>query len=680
MLLTFGWGVVMTEAAENVSRLEDFFRKFYYDKLLKTVREDSLSLIVDFRDLEKFDPLLADVMVKMPADFLRWCSNSIKNIDLGTDKDVFVRFENLPDSEKIRIKDLRSEHIGRLIKVDGMVRRASEVIPEVNVAVFECPDCGDKIEVLQLEKMMTYPIQCGCGKRRGFKLVDRRLHDTRYIVLEDPFETTVGEKPGELRVFLKDDLTTPNNQRKTDPGARLEMTGIVKELAKRVQGRKTKQLDIFMECNSFKVRELELEEIEITGEDEEKIKQLSRDPKIFDILINSIAPSMYGLKEIKESMLLQLFGGVPQILPDGTRIRGDIHILLVGDPAAGKTQLLKLLASLVPRGRYVSGKGTTAAGLTATVTRDEEFMGGWVLEAGAIVLSNKSVISIDEFDKMSKEDQINLHEAMSTQSVSISKATIQATLPAQTAVIAGANPKLSRFDPMRPISEQIDIPDTLMSRFDLKFVLRDVPTRERDENLVDHVIKSRISEKEIAPVVDKNFFKKYIGYVRKNIKPKITKEALTTCKNFFVELRSKYAGEESMSVPLTLRQFEALIRLAESSAKVRLSNVVNKEDAQRAIKLMKVSIKQLGYDPETGKIDIDRAEGGVSSSKRSKIRIVMDVIDDLHSAIGKNIPVTDLISALEEEGVDEHAAETIIREMKNKGMLFEPRSGYIQKI
>ncbi|UCG95430.1 MAG: minichromosome maintenance protein MCM, partial [archaeon] len=363
-----------------------------------------------------------------------------------------------------------------------------------------------------------------------------------------------------------------------------------------------------------------------------------------------------------------------------TRIRGDVHILLVGDPAAGKTQLLKLIAALVPRGRYVSGKGTTAAGLTATVTRDEEFMGGWVLEAGAIVLSNKSMISIDEFDKMSKEDQINLHEAMSTQTVSISKATIQATLPAQTAVVAGANPKLSRFDPMRPISEQIDIPDTLLSRFDLKFILRDVPARERDESLVDHVIKSRIAEDEIKPLIDKEFFKKYIGYVRKNVNPRINREALATCKNFFVELRSKYAGEESAAVPLTLRQFEALIRLSEASAKIRLSEEVTKEDAQRAIKLMKASIKQLGYDPETGKLDIDRAEGGVSSSKRSRIRIVMDVIDDLQKTIGKNIPVTDLISSLEEEGVDEHAAESIIREMKNKGMLFEPRSGYIQKI
>ncbi|UCG95258.1 MAG: minichromosome maintenance protein MCM, partial [archaeon] len=315
----------MTEASENISRLEDFLRKFYYNRLLEAVREDKPSVFINFIDLEKFDPGLADLLTRIPSDFFDWCSRAISNIDLGTEKNIITRFENIPDSEKIRIKDLRSEHIGKLIKVDGMVRRASEVMPEVRIAVFECPDCGDRIEVLQLEKMLTYPSQCSCGKKRGFKLINRKLHDTRYIVMEDPFEITVGEKPGELRVFLKDDLTTPRNQRKTDPGARLEMVGVVKELTKRVQGRRTKQLDIYLECNSFRVRELELEEIEITEEDERKIKEIARDPKVYDILINSIAPSMYGLSEIKESMLLQLFGGVPQLLPDGTRIRGDVH-------------------------------------------------------------------------------------------------------------------------------------------------------------------------------------------------------------------------------------------------------------------------------------------------------------------------------------------------------------------
>ncbi|MCD6367529.1 MAG: minichromosome maintenance protein MCM [Candidatus Aenigmarchaeota archaeon] len=664
---------------DNIAKFEEFLRKFYYDRLLKAVSQGDQSIIIDYRDLERFDPILADLLIKDPEKTIEEMKEAMRNIDIGTDQPLHPRFDNIPDSEKIRIKDIRSEHIGKMIKVEGLVRRASEVIPEVKVAIFECPDCGAKIEVPQMEEVLTYPTSCECGRKRGFKLIGRKLQDARYIVVEDPFETTLGEKPGEIRIFLKDDLTTPEMQRKTDPGARLEITGILKELPRRINGRRSKQLDKYLECNFVKPVELELEELEITDEDKKVIEELAKDPKIYDKLIASIAPSMYGLEDVKEALLLQLFGGVPQVLPDGTKIRGDIHVLIVGDPSSGKTQLLKLISKLVPRGRYVSGKGTTAAGLTATVTRDEEFMGGWVLEAGAVVLANKSIIAIDEFDKMSKEDQINLHEAMSTQTVSISKATIQATLPAQTSIVAGCNPKLSRFDKYRPISEQIDIPETLLSRFDLKFVLRDIPDKDRDERLVDHVIKTRISEDEVKPIIDHDLLRKYVAYARKYIKPKLTKKALSICKNFFIELRSKYASEEG-TVPLTLRQYEALIRLSEASAKIRLSDVVEEEDARRAIKIMKKSIQQLGYDPETGKIDIDRAEGGVPSSKRSKIRIVMETLEELEKTVGKNIKVDDLISALEEEGIDEHSAESIIREMKNKGILFEPRPGYIQKI
>jgi len=225
----------------------------------------------------------------------------------------------------------------------------------------------------------------------------------------------------------------------------------------------------------------------ITSLEEKEIKELAKNPKIYDLLIGSLAPSLYGLKEIKESIIMQLFGGVPKRLKDKTNIRGDIHVLLIGDPASGKSQLLKLVPEIVPRGKYVSGKGTTGAGLTATVTKDEQFMGGWVLEAGALVLANRGMLAVDEFEKMSQEDQVAMHEGLEQGTVSIAKASIVATLPAKTAVLAGGNPKFSRFDPFVPISKQITITDTLLSRFDLKFALRDVPEAGFDKKVVDHV-------------------------------------------------------------------------------------------------------------------------------------------------------------------------------------------------
>ena len=435
------------------------------------------------------------------------------------------------------------------------------------------------------------------------------------------------------------------------------------------------QMDIYLEANYVEPTEIEWEELEITEEDVKKIKELASREDIYDILVRNIAPSIYGMEKIKEAILLQLFGGVPHEQADGTRIRGDIHILLLGDPSVAKSQLLKYVAQLVPRAKYVSGKGTTTAGLTATVVRDEEFMGGWVLEAGAMILCNKSIICIDEFDKMSKEDQIAMHEALEQQTVSIAKASIVATLPAQVAVLAGANPKFSRFDPYRPIAEQIDIPETLLSRFDLKFAIRDIPDRERDEKLAKYIIETRLNPESVKPEIPLDLLRKYIAYTRKNVFPKMTREAAERIARFYVEMRSLYGGEDTVAI--TLRQNEAIMRLAEASAKIRLSPVVEVQDAERAISIMKYSLEQLGYDYETGKIDIDRTEG-TPSSQRSKIRRMMEIIERLEREIGKQIPKEDALAAAQDEGLKD--AEEILNFLKREGLIFEPKHGVIQKV
>ncbi|QQG39470.1 MAG: minichromosome maintenance protein MCM [Candidatus Aenigmatarchaeota archaeon] len=664
-----------------IEKLEQFIREMCYQKLLNAASEGLNHVYVDYADLDRFDPVLSDVLLHAPERFFIDLAEAQKGIDLGTDKPkrITFRFEGVPDDVRIRIKDLRSEHIGKFVRLEGTIKRASEVMPEVQNAIFECPDCGERHEVLQVAQTLSYPNGCSCGRKKGFKFIDRTLHDARYIVMEDNLEMILGERPGTIKIFLKDDLTTPKVQRKTDPGARLEITGIVRELPKKIDGVRSRQLEMFLEANSIKAVEQDFEEVIITPEDERAIREFAARPDACATLVRSLAPSMYGLNEVKEAIILQLFGGVPQVLPDGMRIRGDLHILLVGDPSVGKTQLLQHVAEFMPRGRYVSGKGTSAAGLTATVVKDDEFVGGWVLEAGAVVLSNKSVLCIDEFDKMSREDQINLHEAMSAQTVSISKATIQTTLPARTAILAGCNPKFSRFDEGRSIAEQIEIPDTLLSRFDVKFVLKDKPDKENDERLVEHVIRSRLGGDAVKPEVDTVFFKKYIALARKTASPQMTRKAAAMFKNFFVELRARQAGEHR-AVPITLRQYEALMRLSEASARLRLAEEVNDEDAERAIRLMKESIRQLGSDTETGELDIDKAEGGTSASQRNRIRTVVETIEELEKSLGKVIPEQEIMAALEDKGIDETAANTILNEMKHKGMLFAPRMGHLQKV
>ncbi len=659
-----------------LNKFEEFFRYFYEEELLKAVKKGKKSIEVDFALLDKFDPEIADELLNRPEKTLSLAQEALKNIDIPAEEelDITPRFKNLPESCFVRIRNIRSEHIGKLIWVDGIVRRASEVKPEIGVAIFQCPDCASFIEVPQKERTIKPPEICSCGRKSGFKLMDRKLFDARWIVIEEPFEIVTGDRPGEISIFLKDDLTTPEMQRKTDPGNRVKVVGVLKEIKKTYRGKMKTQMDFYLEAVHIEPTEIEWEELEITQEDKERIHELARDPEIYQKFIRSIAPSIYGMERIKEAILLQLFGGVPHALPDGTRIRGDIHILLVGDPSVAKSQLLKYVSQLVPRAKYVSGKGTTTAGLTATVIRDEEFMGGWVLEAGAMVLCNRSIICIDEFDKMTKEDQIAMHEALEQQTISIAKASIVATLPAQVSVLAGANPKFSRFDPYRPISEQIDIPETLLSRFDLKFALRDVPDPEKDEKLAEYIIKTRLEPESIKPEIPLELIRKYIAYARKHCHPKMTKEAIEKLKKFYVNMRGM-SGEGSVSI--TLRQNEALMRLAEASAKVRLSPVVEIQDAERAIEIMQYSLLQLGYDYETGKIDIDRTEG-TPSSQRSKIRKMMELIEKLEKEIGKQIPREDVLAAAQDEGIKE--AEELLNLLKREGLIFEPRQGMIQKV
>lgn len=665
---------------EITDRFSEFLTDNYYKDLSLAVTEGKKSLEVDFSLVDKFDPELADVILEKPEETTRLLEKSVGEIDLPQKVELHIRFFNIPDSNKIRIRNIRAEHIGKLLCVDGIVKRASEVRPEVAESVFECPECGKVITVIQTEKDKTIrlPGRCECGCRRGFRQVDQKLYDARWIAIEEPFEITTGERPSEIMVYLKEDLTSPKIRNKTDPGNRIKIIGILKEVPRRTRvGKKTRQHEILLDANNVEAVEVEWEELIIDPEDERKIKKLAKDPHIYEKLIASLAPTMYGLEDIKLAIILQLFSGEAKTLKDGTRVRGNIHILLIGDPAAGKSQLMQLTTKLIPRGKYVSGTGVTGAGLTATVVRDEQFLGGWVLEAGAIVMSNRSVCAIDEFSKVSPQDQVALQEAMSLGTISIAKASIVATLPANTAVLAGGNPKLGRFDPYIPIREQVPIDEVLLSRFDLRFALRDLPNPEVDAMLADHILKMRhFEEEEAKPIIEPELLRKYLAYAKSHVHPALTKEAAEIIKDFYLKMRAKAGGEAPVSI--TLRQYEALIRLAEASAKIRLSDKIDIKDADKAIRLMKTSLRQFGFDPETGMIDIDRAEGAMTSAQRSKIRIVLDVIEELTKVIGKNIPEEELIRRAIEEGVDD--VDDILRRMKNEGLVFSPKPGFVQKI
>ena len=351
-------------------------------------------------------------------------------------------------------------------------------------------------------------------------------------------------------------------------------------------------------------------------------------------------------------------------------------VLLAGDPGIGKSQILKYVSRLAPRSIYTSGKGTSGAGLTAAAVRDE--LGGWSLEAGALVLGDQGNVCVDELDKMRAEDRSALHEALEQQTVSIAKAGIMATLNSRCSVLAAANPKFGRFDRYKVLAEQIDLPAPIISRFDLIFVIEDKPSIDGDTKLAEHILKihqSNTVDYEIEP----ELLRKYIAYARKNVNPKLTDEANEILKTFYVSTRNSNT-EEQAPVPITARQLEALIRLAEACAKIKLKDIVEKEDAEKAVRLTLACLQDVGVDPETGEIDIEVMEGRTPTSKREKMQKVMEEIGILESEYGDQAPMNVLVSNMADKyDMSEETVEAFVRDLHQKGLIYTPTTGYIKR-
>ncbi|MBW3014905.1 minichromosome maintenance protein MCM [Candidatus Woesearchaeota archaeon] len=672
------------DASEQIKRMQEFLESYQHAELLEKIRKGMNFHVIDFADLSEFDPDIAEELLENPHDIIKATEIAIEQFDLPEKVKRFnVRFKNLPESQKMLIRNIRSKHIGKLITIIGVVRQKSDVRPQVTQANFECPSCGNVIQVPQLDTKFLEPSRCGCGRKGKFRLLSKELIDAQGIVLEESSEDLEGgEQPKRMNIFLKEDLVSPITEKKTNPGSKILIVGVTKEIPIILKtGSQSIRYDLIVEANYVEPIEEDFSDISITEEEKEKIIELSNDIKIHKKLINSIAPSIYGHDRVKEAILLQLVGGVRKKRKDGIITRGDMHVLLIGDPGAGKSQLLKRTAIIAPKARFVSGKGASGAGLTAAVVKDE-FLKGWSLEAGALVLANKGICCIDELDKMSVDDRSAMHEALEGQTITISKANIQATLRAETTVLAAANPKFGRFDPYDILAKQIDLPPALISRFDLIFPIKDLPDSDKDEKMARHILRLHQTIEEEEPDIDTPFLKKYICYSRQKVFPNLTDSAIEEIKRYYVEMRNSASTEEKgiKTIPITARQLEALVRMSEANAKIRLSDKVTKKDARRAIDLLQYCLSQVGLDPETGKIDIDRISSGITTTQRSKIISVKEIISELESKLGKTIPIEDIIKEAANKGIAEDDVEETIEKLKRSGDLFEPRRGFVSRI
>ncbi len=665
--------------AEELSLESKRFIESYKKKLKSSLREENNVVFIDFMEIAEESPMLSEEIIKNPEETLRLIEVAIE--EMGIMENVRVRLFNLEKSDEVLIRNIRSKHLNELIMLEGIIRQSSDVRPQVVNARFECPSCGTIISVLQIERKFREPTRCSCGRRGGFKILSKEMVDTQRLIVEEaPDMLSGGEQPKRINVFVKEDLVDPKMEERTTPGARVRVIGILKEVPVPLStGGLSTRFELAIEVNNIIPLEETFEELDITEEDEQQIQELAADPEVRTKLRDSIAPSVWGYEEIKESLLLQLFGGVQKEKTDGQKTRGDIHIMMIGDPGVAKSVILTFMANISPKGRYVVGKSTSGAGLTASVVRDE-YLKGWSLEAGAMVLANKGLVAIDELEKMDQTDQSAMHEAMEQQTVTISKANVQATLRAATSVLAAANPKFGRFDPSQGIPQQINLPPALINRFDIIFTMRDIPNLSNDTKVADHILEEHQKEAKDM-IIDKDLFRKYIAYARQRVNPKLTDESVQKMKEFYVGLRNRpmIEGQEMRTIPISARQLNSLIRMAEAAAKLRMSERVEVEDAQVAIKLLKYYLEQVGLDEETGEIDIDKISGKMKSSQRNKIFIVRDAIYALSKELGELVPVEKVEENLSGK-ISPEEIDDAIEKLAKEGTIFKPRRGFVQKV
>jgi replicative DNA helicase Mcm len=682
----------MGEELESIDPQERFQEFFKTDKYRQRISQMAVagrtSLIVDFEDLLIFDQRLAEELRERPDEHLKHACNAAYAQLQTEDPEYAERMAEKEEAVTVRIvrlletaqlRKLGSDHIGKLVMIEGIIVRSTPVRPMVMRAAFKCKRCGEITLIDQTGQFLKAPFACKNPSCVGAKnLFDFVQEESTFI---DSQELRMQERPedlppGQLPRALHVKLVGSEIVDVARPGDHVSIVGIIRAVSSTLPGvGKLRTFMLHVETNSIEVLGKEPEIALPSPEDEEKILELAKDPWIHRKIINSIAPSIYGYDHIKETIMYLLFGGVPKTLPDIT-IRGEMNALLVGDPGTAKSQLLLYVTRIAPRGLYTSGRGTTAAGLTAAVLREKG--GGMSLEAGALVLADKGIACIDEIDKMRPEDRVAIHEAMEQHTVSVAKGGIVATLNARTAILAAANPALGRYEPHRTIADNISLPVTILSRFDLIFVLRDVPNKELDDKMSEHILE--IHRKGISPVeppISSELLRKYISYA-KGIKPVLTEEALKRLKDFYLAMRSASESEGS-PIAITARQLESLVRTAEARARVALRKEIMAEDAEAAISIMKRSLQEVGIDVSSYKFDIDILMTGKPKSVRDKLQTALSTLIEME----KNTGMVDKISLLNELEakykipIDE--GERLLGQLLREGTIYEPQEGYLKK-
>jgi len=665
----------------------------YVEQIDQMMPKRAKYIVVDFNDLVSV-PFIESKFVESPDEILNAFSRAIKEIlqerfpeyARKIEHDIRARIANFPAERSLR--QINSEVITKMTSVSGMVVRASEVKPLAKELTYKCLDKHISKFTLLDGMSLDKAVKCQSPKCPYTNLAivaeESRFIDFQIVRLQElPEDLPPGQLPHYVNVSMKQDLVDYAR-----PGDRIVLTGIVRIEQERVSGVKQSESALYrlrMDGNNIEfiggrgikgTRRTEREEI---SPDEQKIiRTLSKNPDIYDRLIASFAPHIRGHELFKEAILLLIVGSTQRALSDGSKVRGDINVFLVGDPGTAKSEMLKFCARIAPRGLYTSGRGSTAAGLTAAVVRDAS--GIFMLEAGAVVLGDQGLVCIDEFDKMRPEDRSALHEVMEQQSASIAKGGIVATLNARTSILAAANPMFGKYDPFKNLTENVNLPIPLLTRFDLVFVVRDIPSQEKDREIAQHILSQHgTSGTDTTSLIDVDILTKYLAYAKQN-DPVLTKEAENKIMEFYLKMRSVEGEDKEKMITITPRQLEGLIRLSTARARILLKNQVEEDDADRAIYLFNEMLKNAGIDVNTGKIDIGVLQGR-PRSEVSKLATFMEILKSLEgepqSPVLEQTFVDELVKS---EKFNEEEARNYIRRMVRDATIYESKPGHYNTV
>jgi replicative DNA helicase Mcm len=660
------------------------------------------SLYIDYRQVQKsgkYGLEMADEIIDNPSKAIEDIKDCLINNEIvllddeKSLKDINIRFCNI--LQKTKMRDLREKHVNRLISTDVIIIRSTETRPTLVQGVFKCPAGHFTIKRQGITKY-TEPDGCavdGCNYKKLDLIPKRSIFQNmqKLKVQETGEDLKSGQQPQTLDIFVTDDLCDRLN-----PGDRATLIGIIRSQQRIVRGEKSTVFDLFMELSAIEREEESFEDIVIDSEAENKIKLLSKEPDILTKISQSVVPSIYGHEEIKRAIALQAFGGVDKITEDGSVIRAAIHVFLIGDPGTAKSALVRGGVKLSPRGNFATMTTSSGPGLIGAVSRDED--NRWVVDAGALSLSDKGTLGLDEIDKAEDSDRQAIYEAMQEGTVTINKASIHRTLKARCAFLGAANPKHERFDPYADLAEQFNMKPAFLSRWDLIFIVQDKPNKDEDIRIARHISTThhvgqckaarRIEEIEsseqdtVIPGISQLLFRQYISYAQKNISPVLT----ATAREYLNEYYAKTRGEamEGKPVPLTARAHETTIRLSEAVARVRLSQNIELKDAEEAIRIFDACIRKVATDPTTGRLDAGRIGSGISAKKTDLMNIIKNYIDG-EPGLSKELLLSKLCDHKTKDGrpepiIDINAINAALEELKKGGEIFEPRDFHYRMI